>query len=195
MLQNHVLEASWAVRGASWRPLGASWARLGASWAHVGASSRRLGASWSVFERLERVFRRPGRVQTEIMLPGVQARRSPVPRGSPIIKTEETLRTKPYTEKLHTVQGRSEEPRHAAGRLRARCGSNAQQSCVPATAPRTISERLKVEVWRVEKLRESECMRVSECREQHASEPRHAWAPSGPVRIQRAAELCTRHCA
>ena len=25
-------------------------------------------------------------------------------------------------------------PRHAAGRLRARCGSNAQQSCVPATA-------------------------------------------------------------
>ena len=27
----------------------------------------------------------------------------------------------------------------------------AQQSCVPATAPRAISERLKVDVWRVEK--------------------------------------------
>ena len=66
--QNHVLEASWGVWGASWRPLGASWARLGASWAHVGASCRRLGASWSVFERLECVFRRLGGRFYEILL-------------------------------------------------------------------------------------------------------------------------------
>jgi len=97
--QNRVLEASWGVWGASWRPLGASWERLGASWAHVGASCGRLGASWSVFERLERVFRRPGRVQTEIIIasePSMHLRLAP---GKPNYQdggnlTNETLHRK-----------------------------------------------------------------------------------------------------
>ena len=42
--------------------------RLGLMWERPVGVLLRLGASWSVFERLERVFRRPGRVQTEIML-------------------------------------------------------------------------------------------------------------------------------
>ena len=97
--QNPVVEASWGVRGASWRPLGASWERLGVSWAHVGASCGRLGASWSVFERLERVFRRPGRVQTEIMLRTAGARDA-APAGPG--EAQLSRRRKPYERNLST---------------------------------------------------------------------------------------------
>ena len=40
-------------------------------------------------------------------------------------------------ERVSAERSGASERGHAAGRLRARCGSNAQQSCVPATAPRT----------------------------------------------------------
>ena len=69
------------------------------------------------------------------------------PQGTPIIKTKKTLRTKPYTERREreTEREREREERERErelcsenvdthGRLRARCGSNAQQNCVPATA-------------------------------------------------------------
>ena len=89
--QNHVLEVSWGVRGASWRRLRASWARLGASWAHVGASCRRLGASWSVFERLERVFRRLGGRVNEIMLGNQRGTQLCLAPGKPNYQDGENL--------------------------------------------------------------------------------------------------------
>ena len=49
-----------------------------------------------------------------------------------VIKEEETLLQKNIT--LDLYRPPSNAPRHAAGCLRAQCGSNAQQSCVPVTA-------------------------------------------------------------
>ena len=137
--QNRVLEASWGVLGASWRPLGASWARLGASWAHLGTSWRRLGAScvrlgafWSLLGRRP-ASRKPFSPAAVVDAFAQLGRREP-----PIIKEKKDLVQQDYLQKdLRTLQTPVSEPRHAAGRLRARCGSNAQQSCVPATALRS----------------------------------------------------------
>ena len=100
--QNRVLEASWGVWGASWgllRRLGRVLERLGLIWERPGGVLERLGR---VFERLRAENCVRGAFRRKLCYARSQARASGGPRGSPIIKTEETLRTKPHTEKLLT---------------------------------------------------------------------------------------------
>ena len=126
-----VLEAFWAVLRASWRPLGPSWARLGAPWAVLerpGAvlepSWRRLGASWA---RLG-----PFQAPQE----GARSSYAALLWAWGTLSFKDEQREQEQEENLfRPLQTRfMPERRHAAGRLRAWCGSNAQQSCVPATA-------------------------------------------------------------
>ena len=132
---NRVLGASGSVLGVFWGVLGASWSVLGSSWNVLEASWSVLRASWSVLEPFgpensvqEAIFTRRGGAY-----PAQLGRQEP-----PIIKEKKDLVQQDYLQKdLRTLQTPVSEPRHAAGRLRARCGSNAQQSCGPATAPRT----------------------------------------------------------
>ena len=120
-----VLEASWGVLGG----LGASWARLGASWRRLGASWVRLGASWGGKQRLEASWK----LSAIWRGPGSQLRLAA--GNQQISKRRKTYcRKTTYRKTTDLCRPPSSEPRHAAGRLRARCGSNAQQSCVPATA-------------------------------------------------------------
>ena len=129
---NRVLGASGSVLGVFWGVLGASWSVLGSSWNVLEASWSVLRASWSVLEPLgpensvqEAIFTRRGGAY-----PAQLGRQEP-----PIIKEKKDLVQQDYLQKdLRTLQTPVSEPRHAAGRLRARCGSKAQQSCVPATA-------------------------------------------------------------
>ena len=101
-----VLEASWSVLGASWgvlERLGASWARLEASWGGkcVLEAKRDLGRSILA---------------------------APLGRWEPTnIKEKKDLLQKDYLQRDYrrVVQRPSaSERRHAAGRLRARCGSS-----------------------------------------------------------------------
>ena len=80
--------------------------RLGLMWERPVGVLVRLGAYGA---RMERVFKRLGYVRMKLCYDpaaigaGIGGdRRSGGPQGSPIIKTKETLRTKPYTEKLLT---------------------------------------------------------------------------------------------
>ena len=134
--QHRVLEGSWGVLGASWRPLGASWARLGASWTHLRASWSVLEASWSVLGASWGVLGRkigfPFVLKRKKRERGVQERSSAWPLGT----NKYERRRNSTAEKLPTDLYRPpyNARRHAAGRLRAWCGSRAQQSCVSATA-------------------------------------------------------------
>ena len=90
--------------------------------------------------RMERVFKRLGHVLTEIMLSSRRCGGGFAALAGPG-EAQLSRRRKPYegnlTEKERervSVETCASEPGHAAGRLRARCGSNALQSCVPATA-------------------------------------------------------------
>ena len=129
---NRVLGASGSVLGVFWGVLGASWGVLGSSWNVLEASWSVLRASWSVLEPFgpensvqEAIFTRRG---------GAYAAQ-PGRQEPPIIKEKKDLVQQDYLQKdLRTLQTPVSEPRHAAGRLRARCGSNAQRSCVSATA-------------------------------------------------------------
>ena len=51
----------------------------------------------------------------------------------PTERLQNCVNVKRPTERLNAETGWLWEPRHALGRLRARCGSTAQQSCEPAT--------------------------------------------------------------
>ena len=102
---------------ASWKRHGASGARLGGLLERLGRVLERLGLMWerpvgvlvrlgAYGARMERVFKRLGYVRMKLCYhPGAvgagsgEVRSSGGPRGSPIIKTKETLRRKPYTEK------------------------------------------------------------------------------------------------
>ena len=117
-----VLETSWAILGTSWSVLsrlGASWRRPGASWARLG----RLGASWSVLD----VFRNTK---------GVSAVQGPSRGGAPLGRWEpaKSNEEETYRGLYGVLQTYTKRPRHAAGRLRARCGSKAPQSGESATA-------------------------------------------------------------
>ena len=104
-----VLEASWGVLGASWSVLGASWGVLG----------RKIG--FPLVLSCKKSERGP-------RFPAPLGRREP-----PNFQIRRTLLQENNTPDLYRPPYNAR--RHAAGRLRARCGSNAQQSCVPATAP------------------------------------------------------------
>ena len=127
---NRVLGASGSVLGVFWGVLGASWSVLGSSWNVLEASWSVFRASWSVLEPFgpensvqEAIFTRRGGAY-----PAQLGRQEP-----PIIKEKKDLVQQDYLQKdLRTLQTPVSEPRHAAGRLRARCGyPTAQRSCVP----------------------------------------------------------------
>ena len=127
--QNQILEASWGVLGASWRPLGASWARLG-----LGASRRRLGASWArggaSWRLLGASWRRLGAFQAQKAIARCQERSFAVARRTHNYQRRRRLQRPLQTSTdlyrpLDLYRSPSNARRHAAGRLRAWCGSNA----------------------------------------------------------------------
>ena len=131
---NRVLGASGSVLGVFWGVLGASWSVLGSSWNVLEASWSVLRASWSVLEPFgpensvqEAIFTRRGGAY-----PAQLGRQEP-----PIIKEKKDLVQQDYLQKdLRTLQTPVSEPRHAAGRLRARCGYYPKRSKAANPPPR-----------------------------------------------------------
>ena len=134
ILHKSRLRRIWERLGGLLGCLGRFLTVLGSSWNVLEASWSVLRASWSVLEPFgpensvqEAIFTRRGGAY-----PAQLGRQEP-----PIIKEKKDLVQQDYLQKdLRTLQTPVSEPRHAAGRLRARCGSTAQQSCEPATALR-----------------------------------------------------------
>ena len=132
-----IWELSWSVFGRPGSVLEASWRRPGASWG-------RLGASWGVLERLDRVLKR----KRASAVGGAELCCGP--GNTQLSKKKRTTETSTDLYRpLDLYRPPSNARRHAAGRLRARCGSQAQQSCVPATAPKLLLQKIKIKVWRV----------------------------------------------
>ena len=132
-----ILGASWGVSGPSRRRLGPSWRRLGPSWRHHVACWERLGG---VLEALGGLLGRLGGVLEAFYhflsnFHGFMLRAVPgSDTGCGPGNRQLSRRRKTYCRKTTDLfRPPYNERRHAAGRLRARCGSTAQQSCEPAT--------------------------------------------------------------
>ena len=134
---NRVLGASGSVLGVFWGVFGASWSVLGSSWNVLEASWSVLRASWSVLEPFgpensvqEAIFtRRGGAYPAQLGRRGGAYAAHPGLPGPPIIKEKKDLVQQDYLQKdLRTLQTPVSEPRHAAGRLRARCGYRIQRA-------------------------------------------------------------------
>ena len=130
--------ASRGSLGRSWRPLGPSWRALRPSWRHLGPSWRRLGVSW---RRLGASWRPLGPPKsTGRAGPGSSGGHAAAPPkdffGCYVYITLVYPGEKEFIKKDKRRKGRlGYRTLYAMRRHKAwRGGSNAQQSCVPATA-------------------------------------------------------------
>ena len=124
-----------STKNASWSSLGGSWALLEASSSVLEASWNVLEASWSVLgASLGVLGPKINLLQEDHVTRGIRIA-APAGRRELITSKEEgRLRKGDYRKSSGLCRPGYSELRHAARRLRAWCGSKAQQSCDPATA-------------------------------------------------------------
>ena len=117
--------------GLLWKLLSA----LGAVLERLGLILERLGG---ILERLRRILRQLGAENSVLRPPGShsrsQDRRYAGAGGGDNIKRRRKTSEGRLQKIYESVRPGYSEPRHAAGRLRARCGSKTPQSGEPATA-------------------------------------------------------------